>query len=151
MKKEYNSTAKKPVKRSFLDARIIPTIWETVSTREAKWLSISKTVRYKQCQSCGMPMKMDRIRRRDFDKKSHVVSIQQSCGKKWGGSEKDGTLSKMYCSSCYQQGKFTRPDITVQEMQKLVDNVLKREMKWRRLFRRLAVRQIPSLARRKNK
>ncbi len=47
------------------------------------------------CQSCGMPLSKD-------------------C--KGGGSEADGKLSKDYCSYCYQAGKFTEPDITVEEM-----------------------------------
>lgn len=81
---------------------------------------------YKQCQSCGMPLRQD---------------------SKWGGSEKNGTLSKMYCSSCYQDGRFKRPDISLKEMQSLVDNVLKNEMKWWRLFRWLAISQIPRLER----
>jgi ribosomal protein S26 len=83
---------------------------------------------YKQCQSCGMPLKKD---------------------KKGGGSEKDGTISKIYCSSCYDNGEFKRPHITVQEMQNLVDEVLRKEMKWWKIFRRLAIAQIPSLERRK--
>ena len=86
----------------------------------------SKAVRYKQCQSCGMPMKMD---------------------KQGGGTEQDGSLSTMYCSSCYQNGKFKRPDITAKEMQKIVNDVLKKEMKRWWIFRRLAVRQIPTLKR----
>jgi hypothetical protein len=53
----------------------------------------------------------------------------------------------MYCSSCYQNGQFTRPDITLQEMQALVDGVLKKEMKWFKFFRRLAVKQIARLER----
>ena len=81
---------------------------------------------YKQCQSCGMPMKQD---------------------KKGGGSEKNGTLSKMYCSSCYEGGAFKSPNMTLQEMQKLVDDVLKNEMKFPKIFRWLAVKQIPRLAR----
>ena len=81
---------------------------------------------YKQCQSCGMPLKQD---------------------KKGGGSEKDGTLSKMYCSSCYENGAFKNPDMKMEEMQSLVDNVLKTEMKFPKIFRWLAVRQIPRLAR----
>ncbi len=81
---------------------------------------------YKQCQSCGMPLKKD---------------------KKWGGSEKDGRLSKMYCSSCYQNWEFTRPNISLEEMKKLVDNVLKKEMKWWKIFRWLAINQIPRLER----
>lgn len=84
---------------------------------------------YKQCQSCGMPMNKDI---------------------KGGGSEKDGTLSKMYCSSCYQDGAFKKPAMTLAEMQKLVADVLKNEMKFPKIFRWLAVRQIPKLARWKN-
>jgi len=85
---------------------------------------------YTQCQSCGMPLKKD---------------------KKGGGSEKDGTLSTMYCSSCYQDGVFTRSNISVAEMQHLVDGVLKKEMHWWKLFRWLATSQIPRLARWKKK
>lgn len=81
---------------------------------------------HQQCQSCGMPLKQD---------------------KKGGGSEKDGTLSKMYCSSCYENGEFKKPNMSLEEMQKLVDDVLKNEMRFPKIFRWLAVRQIPKLAR----
>ncbi len=69
--------------------------------------------------------------------------------KQWGGSERDGTLSKMYCSSCYQNGYFKKPNLSLVEMQQLVDDVLKNEMKWWKIFRWLAINQIPSLERRK--
>ncbi len=85
---------------------------------------------YTQCQSCGMPLKRD---------------VQG------GGSEKDGTRSAMYCSSCYQNGTFIQPEMSVQEMQRFVDDVLKNEMKWWWPFRWLAIQQIPSLARWKAK
>lgn len=49
----------------------------------------------KNCQSCGMPLSKD---------------------EHGGGTEADGTRSPMYCSHCYQQGKFTLPDITLEEM-----------------------------------
>ncbi|MCG2692696.1 zinc ribbon domain-containing protein [Candidatus Parcubacteria bacterium] len=81
---------------------------------------------YKQCRSCGMPLKKD---------------------KNGGGSEKDGTLSKMYCSSCYQDGVFKDKNITLEDMQKLVDDVLTNEVKLPKIFRWLAVRQIPKLVR----
>jgi uncharacterized Zn finger protein (UPF0148 family) len=81
---------------------------------------------FKQCQSCGMPLKQD---------------------KNGGGLEKDGTISTVYCSSCYQDGAFKRPNLTVQEMQKLVDDVLKNQMKFPKIFRWLALRQIPKLKR----
>ena len=80
----------------------------------------------KQCQSCGMPLNKDI---------------------KGGGSEKDGTLSKTYCSSCYELGVFKKPNMNVTEMQKLVDDVLKNEVKFPKIFRWLAVRQIPKLER----
>jgi hypothetical protein len=53
----------------------------------------------------------------------------------------------MYCSSCYQDGKFTKPNLSVKDMQSLVDTVLKNEMKRWKLFRWLAVQQIPKLER----
>lgn len=39
---------------------------------------------------------------------------------KGGGSESDGTLSSLYCSHCYADGKFLQPDITVDAMTALV-------------------------------
>jgi len=44
----------------------------------------------KFCQSCGMPMNSDPQK---------------------GGTEKDGTKNDKYCSYCYQNGKFTSPEI----------------------------------------
>jgi hypothetical protein len=32
------------------------------------------------------------------------------------GTEKDGSASNEYCTYCYQNGAFTNPDITVEEM-----------------------------------
>ncbi|WP_305065382.1 zinc ribbon domain-containing protein [Methanococcoides sp.] len=46
------------------------------------------------CQSCGMPLEKDE----DF------------------GANADGTKSDEYCLYCYQNGKFTQPDITLEEM-----------------------------------
>ncbi len=51
---------------------------------------------YKNCQSCGMPMKRD---------------------EKGGGTNADGSKCGKFCSHCYQGGKFTQPDITLTEMQ----------------------------------
>ncbi len=44
--------------------------------------------KYKFCQSCGFPLKKD---------------------KKGGGTEKDGSSSKKYCSMCYENGEFLTP------------------------------------------
>lgn len=47
------------------------------------------------CQSCGMPLARD---------------------EKGGGTEKNGSLSSEYCSHCYQQGQFTEPALSVDQM-----------------------------------
>lgn len=49
----------------------------------------------KVCQSCSMPLNKD---------------------EKGGGSERDGTRSTLYCSHCYEDGSFTLPDLTLEEM-----------------------------------
>lgn len=59
---------------------------------------------YNRCQSCGMPFKDD---------------------PKGGGNNADGSTSKMYCSYCWSNGKFTQPDITADEMQAFVKGKLK--------------------------
>ncbi|MBL0258370.1 MAG: zinc ribbon domain-containing protein [Bacteroidetes bacterium] len=43
------------------------------------------TTEFKNCQSCGMPLKRD---------------------EKGGGTNVDGSISKMYCSYCYDKGEF---------------------------------------------
>ena len=48
------------------------------------------------CQSCGMPLEKEE----DF------------------GTEAGGEKSLIYCCYCYQDGKFTDPDITIDEMAK---------------------------------
>lgn len=85
---------------------------------------------YIQCQSCGMPLRDD---------------------KNWGWTEKDGNISKMYCSSCYENGEFKNPSMTLKEMQKQIDHILKHEMQWWKICRYVAVRQIPKLERWKEK
>jgi len=59
---------------------------------------------YKFCQSCGMPMKND---------------------EKGGGTNSDGSKSNKYCSLCYMDGKFSRPDFTAKQMQELVKAKMK--------------------------
>jgi hypothetical protein len=58
---------------------------------------------FKNCQSCGMPMSRD---------------------EKGGGTEADGSKSAMYCSHCYENGRFTLPDITVEQMKERVKDKL---------------------------
>lgn len=86
---------------------------------------MSDTAVYKNCQSCGMPMKRD---------------------PKGGGSNADGTRSGMYCSHCYEAGRFTTPDITAGQMQDLVKGKLK-ELGFPGLLAGLFARRVPSLER----
>ena len=59
---------------------------------------------FKNCQSCGMPLKKD---------------------PKGGGTNADGSTSKMYCSYCYENGRFTQPNMKVEEMQAFVKDKMK--------------------------
>lgn len=56
------------------------------------------------CQSCGMPLSRD---------------------EQGGGTNADGSKSAVYCSHCYQNGKFTMPELTVGQMQERVGEKLK--------------------------
>lgn len=80
---------------------------------------------YKNCQSCGMPMKRD---------------------EKGGGTNANGSKSTMYCSKCYAAGKFTTPNMTATEMQALVKGKLK-EFGFPGFIAGLFTRNIPKLAR----
>jgi hypothetical protein len=46
------------------------------------------------CQSCAMPMEKPEI----------------------FGTHSDGSKSQEYCTYCFQEGEFTEPDISMQEM-----------------------------------
>lgn len=45
------------------------------------------------CQSCGMPLDSDEVR----------------------GTEADDSKSQDYCIYCYKDGKFTEPDLTLEQ------------------------------------
>ncbi len=82
---------------------------------------------YKFCQSCGIPLNNP---------------------KNLGGTEKDGTISKKYCSMCYQNGKFLTPKEidTAKKMQDFcVEEMTKDGMN--KMFAWLATRSIPKLER----
>ncbi|MCD4705965.1 zinc ribbon domain-containing protein [bacterium] len=64
----------------------------------------TKTKKFKRCQSCGMSLNKD---------------------PKGGGTNSDGSKNNMYCSYCFENSKFTRPDITLQEMEILVKEKMK--------------------------
>ena len=82
---------------------------------------------YKFCQSCGYPLSKD---------------------KQGGGTEKDGSISPMYCSMCYANGQFlTPPEIdTPEKMQKFCIQEMKKSG-MNGLFAWLATRGIPRLER----
>ncbi len=84
---------------------------------------------YKNCQSCGMPMKRD---------------------EKGGGTNADGNKNKMYCSHCYDNGKFTSPDMTVDQMKIRVKEKLK-EFGFPGFLAGFFTKNIPNLERWKNK
>ena len=84
---------------------------------------------YKNCQSCGMPMKRD---------------------EKGGGTNADGSKSKMYCSKCYEGGSFRDPRMTVDEMKALVKGKLK-EFGFPGFIAGMFTKGIPNLQRWKNK
>ena len=79
----------------------------------------------KFCQSCGMPLTKD---------------PQQ------GGTEQDGSKSLIYCSYCYEEGKFTQPNITMIEMKDLVIGEMKK-MGMPGIVAKLLARGIPKLER----
>ena len=81
--------------------------------------------KFKNCQSCGMPLKQD---------------------PQGGGINHDGSKSFMYCSYCYQKGKFTQPDFTVQQMKELrIEKMV--EMKMPRFVAKFLSMEIPNLER----
>lgn len=46
------------------------------------------------CQSCGMPMSNDELK----------------------GTNTDGSKNNKYCTYCYQNGNFSAPNVSMQEM-----------------------------------
>ncbi len=63
-----------------------------------------------------------------------------------GGTEADGSKSIKYCSHCYAGGKFTQPDITVDQMMGFVKEKMK-SMHIPGFFAGLLTRGIPRLER----
>ncbi len=67
-----------------------------------------------------------------------------------GGTNTDGSISKMYCSKCYANGHFINPDITAEEMKIRVKQKL-REMGFPGFVASLFAIRIPKLERWKSK
>lgn len=59
---------------------------------------------YKNCQSCGMPLKKS---------------------PNGGGTNADQSISTMYCAYCYENGEFKNPEWTVGQMQDFVRGKMK--------------------------
>jgi radical SAM superfamily enzyme len=76
------------------------------------------------CQSCSMPL----------DKPELL------------GTEKDGSKSKEYCSYCYQNGAFTTPNTTLEEMKTMVKTQMEK-MKMDTNVINMAVNSLPGLKR----
>lgn len=84
--------------------------------------------KYKNCQSCAMPLKKDPKG-------------------KGGGTNENGQSSFKYCSYCYEKGAFLQPDITAEEMQEFVKNKLKEMGGFMKLFAGIFSKGIPKLER----
>ena len=63
-----------------------------------------------------------------------------------GGTNTDGSKSSMYCSHCFDRGKFTLPNITADEMKVRVKGRLK-EMGFPGFMSGFFTRNIPKLER----
>ena len=85
---------------------------------------------FKNCQSCGMPLKKS---------------------PNGGGTNTDGTISKMYCAHCYKNGQFINPDWTINQMQDFVKEKMKGMGFIMSLFANSFVKKIPNLKRWKKK
>ena len=77
------------------------------------------------CQSCGMPMEKPE----DF------------------GTNADGTRSNDYCQFCFQNGKFTDPNITMEQMIDKVAGFAKQMKMSEEQAREMAKTFIPKLKR----
>ncbi len=77
------------------------------------------------CQSCGMPLKNDEQK----------------------GTKTDGSMSEKYCINCYERGKFTWPDATLEQMQTFCMGVLTKEKHWPTFLARMATNGMSKLER----
>lgn len=80
---------------------------------------------YKNCQSCGIPLKKS---------------------PNGGGTNSDNSTSKMYCAYCYENGVFKQVDWTVVQMQELAKEKMK-EMGFPGFLAGFFTKRIPKLKR----
>lgn len=76
------------------------------------------------CQSCSMPLNNPELL----------------------GTEKDGSKKKYYCKYCYENGRFTRPGLTLEEMKTRVKEKME-EMKMDADTISMTVDTLPNLKR----
>ncbi|HUZ57843.1 MAG TPA: zinc ribbon domain-containing protein [Hanamia sp.] len=76
------------------------------------------------CQSCSMPLSSAEL----------------------SGTEKDGSMKKDYCKYCYENGQFTNPNLTLEEMETRVKSKME-EMKMDADTISMAVSSLPNLKR----
>jgi len=82
------------------------------------------------CQSCGMPLKTQE----DF------------------GTNADGSKNKEYCHFCFQNGEFTDPNITMEQMIDKVAGIMAQMQKMpENQAREIAKNFLPKLKRWQNK
>jgi hypothetical protein len=79
----------------------------------------------KICQSCAMPLVKDE----DF------------------GTNADGSKSEEYCHYCYQNGEFTKPDMTKEEMTELLAGMSDKMGMTPEQAREMATTVLPTLKR----
>lgn len=78
------------------------------------------------CQSCGMPMSSSEM----------------------FGTKNDGTETDEFCVYCYQNGQFTTPNITIQEMiDKCISIITQQNIMPEDQARDLVTKTIPNLNR----
>ncbi|PTM06869.1 MAG: hypothetical protein DA407_11220 [Bacteroidetes bacterium] len=65
---------------------------------------------------------------------------------KGGAANKDGSMNTMYCSYCFEDGKFLQSDITATEMKYFVKDKLK-EMGFAGFLASFFSKKIPKLER----
>jgi hypothetical protein len=104
---------------------MVATVNEGVLELQLHREAFMETKSFKNCQSCGMPLSRD---------------------ERGGGTNADGSKSGMFCSHCYEGGRFTLPDITADEMRERVKGKLK-EAGFPGFLAGLFSRKVPKLER----
>jgi len=76
------------------------------------------------------------------------MPLHKDSSGQWWGTEKDGSISTLRCSLCYENDAFISGDCTLEQMQDIVEKNMQ-EQWFGRLMRTMARLQMPYLARRK--